>query len=265
MTTNKEIADIQASLDTRNLAVNKVGIKALKHPVVVTDIDEHHAPLSMQTVACFDMFVTLPSHCKGTHMSRFITLLNERQTILSMKGLPALVDDMLVRLEASSAFLDAKVTLFLPKEAPISKLKSFLDYELTFKARVVDGKIQTGFCLVVPVATLCPCSKKISDYGAHNQRSHVTLNAWLKEPTEVTPFIRLIEKQASSELYGTLKRVDEKYVTERAYENPKFVEDLVRDIAVELNKLNSLESYEIASENFESIHNHSAYAEIHYP
>ncbi len=265
MTTNIEIADVQASIDTRNLAVSRVGIKALKHPVTLQDIDAHGRPLSSQTIATFDMFVKLPAHAKGTHMSRFITLLNEKPTILSMQNLPSMIDDMLMRLEAKEAFLDAKLTLFLEKEAPVSKVKSFLDYEVELKARIFDNRIQTGLHLVVPVATLCPCSKQISQYGAHNQRSHVTLTCWFSEPVHITPLIRLIEQQASCELYGALKRVDEKYVTEKAYENPKFVEDLVRDIAVELNKLNVFDSYLIASENFESIHNHSAFAEIAYP
>lgn len=264
MKTNTEIADVQASPDLRNLAVDKVGIKSLRHPVILQDVDFAGNPLTIQSVATFDMFVQLPAEQKGTHMSRFISLLNEKPTVLSMNQLPGLVDDMLVRLEAKEAFLEAKACLFLEKQAPISKIKSVLDYEIAFKARVVEGKIETGMTLVVPVATLCPCSKKISDYGAHNQRSHVTLSGWLKEPTSITPLIQLIESQASCELYGTLKRVDEKYVTERAYENPKFVEDLVRDIAVALNRRNLFSQYSIASENFESIHNHSAYAQIDY-
>lgn len=265
MKTNTEIADVQASPDLRNLAVNKVGIKALKHPVTVVDLDFKGNPLTMHTVAEFNMYVQLPAEQKGTHMSRFINLLNEQPTTLEMKSLPGLVDNMLGRLEAKGAYLEAKACLFLEKEAPISKIKSVLDYEVTFKARVTNGIIQTGLTMVVPVATLCPCSKKIADYGAHNQRSHVTLSGWFKAPTPVVPFISLIESQASCELYGSLKRVDEKYVTEKAYENPKFVEDLVRDIATELNRLDMFENYSISSENFESIHNHSAFAQIDYP
>ncbi len=265
MSTNTNIADVQAFADDRNIAINKVGIRAVKHPVSIVDIDRENQPLSLHGVATFDMYVGLAPEHKGTHMSRFLDLLNERPVELSVANLGSLVDGMMSRLESESAYLEANFDLLLAKKSPVSQILSYLDYQITLKARVLDGEIQTGFKCVVPVATLCPCSKEISEYGAHNQRSHVTFEGWVSKPTYITPLITLIEKQASCELYGTLKRVDEKWVTERAYENPKFVEDLVRDIAVELNRLDCFTAYRISSENFESIHNHSAYAEIVYP
>lgn len=265
MSTNIKIPDIQASLDTRKIAINQVGIRSLKHPVLIEDVDVQGMPHTQHAVATFNMYVSLPEHQKGTHMSRFLTLLNEKSTILSVKKMPGIVDSMLVRLEAKKAYVESNFCYFLKKQAPVSKIESFLDYEVTLKAQVTDDTIETGIELLVPAATLCPCSKEISNYGAHNQRSHIVLKGWFKETYPIAPIIQMIENEASCELYGALKRVDEKWVTEKAYDNPKFVEDLVRDIAVRLNKEDIFKSYTVSSENFESIHNHSAYAEIHYP
>ena len=266
MSSNKEIPDIQSDPDERQLAVHKVGIKALKHPVIAEDRDLKQNRFACPTVATFNMFVNLAAHHKATHMSRFVEILHEQSPFyLSSERLPGLLDAMLNKLEAKEAFIEANFPFFLEKEAPLSKVKSYLDYDVTLKARIQSNNIETGVFLTVPVTTLCPCSKKISQYGAHNQRSHVMLEAWANEPILITPLIKMIEAQASCELYGTLKRLDEKYVTEKAYENPKFVEDLVRDIALDLNKGFNFSYYRVASENFESIHNHSAYAEIVFP
>lgn len=265
MSTNTNIPDIQASVDTRKIALNRVGIRSLKHPVTVEDVDINGNPEKQNTLATFNMYVNLPEHQKGTHMSRFLTLLNEKPTILSVKQMPGLIDSMLGRLEAEKAFLESKFCYFLKKQAPVSKVESYLDYEVTLKSKIEDSSIETGIELLVPAATLCPCSKEISEYGAHNQRSHIILSGWFKEPSPIAPIIQMLENEASCQLYGALKRVDEKWVTEKAYDNPKFVEDLVRDIAVRLNQQDIFKSYKISSENFESIHNHSAYAEIHYP
>jgi GTP cyclohydrolase I len=255
------IPDVQGAHDTRKLAIDKVGIKALRHPVKMMERGggEQH------TVAMFNMYVGLPHHFKGTHMSRFVEILNAHERGISVESFQVMLDEMIVRLEAESGHIEMTFPYFINKAAPVSGVKSLMDYEVTLTGDIRDGVKQFTMKVVVPVTSLCPCSKKISEYGAHNQRSHVTIAARTNGRVWIEELVEYAEKHASSELYGLLKRPDEKFVTERAYDNPKFVEDLVRDVAADLNRDKRIDWYVVESENFESIHNHSAYALIEKP
>ncbi|MDS4030843.1 MAG: GTP cyclohydrolase FolE2 [Candidatus Contendobacter sp.] len=258
LSTVVHIPDVQNSADTRRLAINKVGIKDIRHPVKVRDRSggEQH------TIATFNMYVNLPHNFKGTHMSRFVEILNVPGREISVDSFKDMLMEMTERLEAESGHIEMSFTYFVTKAAPVSGVESLMDYEVTFTGEIRDGRSAMNLRVVVPVSSLCPCSKKISRYGAHNQRSHVTVNVRTRGLIWIEDLIDLVEKEASCELYGLLKRPDEKYVTERAYENPKFVEDMVRDIAARLNRDERVAAYAVESENFESIHNHSAYAMI---
>lgn len=258
-TTHKNpIEDVQNTVDTRSLAIDKVGIKAIRHPVIVKDKTggEQH------TVAMFNMYVHLPQQFKGTHMSRFVEILNMNEHAISVESFETILREMVKRLEAESGHIEMTFPYFVNKAAPISGVKSLLDYEVTFIGEIHKDNFEITVKVLVPVTSLCPCSKKISNYGAHNQRSHVTVTALINDFIWIEDIIDLVEKQASCELYGLLKRPDEKFVTERAYDNPKFVEDMVRDVAAQLNAEKRIVAYTVESENFESIHNHSAYALI---
>jgi|TARA_B110000967_G_C18735028_1_gene484614 GTP cyclohydrolase I len=255
---NELIEDVQNTPDNRHLDIDKVGIKAIKHPIVVKD----RSGIIQHTNATFSMYVHLPHNFKGTHMSRFVEILNENEREISVESFEDILKEMLERLESKSGYLEMQFTYFINKKAPVSGAESLMDYEVSFIGEMVDGKILNTVRVIVPVTSLCPCSKKISKYGAHNQRAHITLTLQTNGFIWIEDIIEQIEKQASCELYGILKRPDEKYVTEKAYENPKFVEDIVRDIATELKSNKKVSNYIIESENFESIHNHSAYALI---
>ena len=252
------IADVQGSVDTRRIPIDKVGIKDIRHPVRVKDRSggEQH------TIASFNMYVNLPHDFKGTHMSRFVEILNQHEREISVGSFREILRQMVERLEAESGHVEMSFPYFVNKAAPVSGVKSLLDYEVTFVGEIRDGQAMTKVKVVVPGTSLCPCSKQISKYGAHNQRSHVTVEVRTDKLIWVEELIELVEAELSCELYGLLKRPDEKFVTERAYENPKFVEDMVRDIAVRLNADERIRGYVVESENFESIHNHSAYALI---
>ena len=257
--TNPElIEDVQSSVDKRHLDIDQVGIRAIKHPVIVKDKKGG----VQHTVANFNMYVHLPHNFKGTHMSRFVEILNENEDAISVESFENILKQMLVRLESESCDVEMTFPYFVNKEAPVSKVQSLLDYEVSFIGKVVNGVYTNTTKVVIPVTSLCPCSKNISDYGAHNQRSHVTVTIQTNNFVWIEDLIEIVEKQASSELYGLLKRPDEKYVTEKAYDNPKFVEDMVRDIATELKAHKNINAFIVESENFESIHNHSAYALI---
>jgi GTP cyclohydrolase I len=206
--------------------------------------------------------VHLPHNFKGTHMSRFVEILNMNEREISVESFETILREMLKRLEAESGHVEMTFPYFINKAAPISGVRSLLDYEVTFIGEIRDDQFNITVKVQVPVTSLCPCSKKISDYGAHNQRSHVTISALINDFIWVEDLIQMVESQASCELYGLLKRPDEKFVTERAYDNPKFVEDMVRDVAAQLNAEKRIDAYVVESENFESIHNHSAYALI---
>ena len=249
------LPDVQASLDERNIIIQKVGIKSVRHPVLLQTQTG-----TQPSVAMIDMTVMLPSNVKGTHMSRFLEVLQSHHEPLNFASVKTMMVNMLNRLEAEEGHLDLRMPLFLKKVAPVSGVESLLDYDLHIKAAFQDGALKYTLQVQVPVTSLCPCSKKISEYGAHNQRSHIVIAAELTEDMAAEDLIKIAEQAASCELWGLLKRPDEKYVTERAYDNPKFVEDLVRDIAVALENETKVIAYEVSSENFESIHNHSAYA-----
>ena len=252
------MADVQGSADTRRIAINKVGIKDIKYPVRVKD----RSGREQYTIANFNMYVSLPHDFKGTHMSRFVEILNEHEYEITVQSFKNMLAEMTRRLEAESGHIEMTFTYFSIKSAPVSGVKSLVDYEVTFIGEMTGNAPIITLKVVVPVTSLCPCSKQISDNGAHNQRSHVTVTAKTNGFLWIEDIIDLVEKEASSELYALLKRPDEKHVTEQAYANPKFVEDMVRDIAAKLNKDNRVAAYMVESENFESIHNHSAYAMI---
>ena len=252
------IADVQATPDTRQIAINQVGIKSVRHPVRVADKSDG----VQHTIANFNMYVYLPQHFKGTHMSRFLEILNGYEREISVESFEDMLRQMVVKLEAESGYVEMSFPYFINKTAPVSGVQSLMDYEVTFTGEIDKGVYSQTMKVVVPVTSLCPCSKKISDYGAHNQRSHVTITARTNNFVWIEEVVRMAEEQASCELYGLLKRPDEKYVTERAYDNPKFVEDMVRDVAAVLNADERIDTYVVESENFESIHNHSAYALI---
>jgi GTP cyclohydrolase I len=252
------IEDVQSRADTRQIAINKVGIKDIYHPVRVKDRSggEQH------TVANFNMYVYLPHSFKGTHMSRFVEILHHHERELSVESFREMLREMVDRLDAETGHIEMTFPYFVMKAAPVSGVKSLLDYRATLIGEIRKDRVETWIKVVVPVTSLCPCSKKISDYGAHNQRSHVTITAKIEGHVWIEELIDVAEKEASCEVYGILKRPDEKYVTERAYDNPKFVEDMVRDVAMRLNADDRVRAYVVESENFESIHNHSAYALI---
>ena len=252
--------DTQSLPDARHLPIQRVGIKALRYPMqVITSAGEVQG-----TVATFAMYVGLPEQVKGTHMSRFIQLLEEQRTPISSQSFLALEKLMRERLDAATSYLEMSFPYFRRKAAPVSGVESLLDSDAKM---IVETTAAHGTRLtievVAPVTSLCPCSKKISDYGAHNQRSHITIRAEGSTALSIDSLIDIAEREASSELYGVLKRADEKFVTERAYDNPKFVEDLVRDIALACQSHDHVGDFMVASENFEAIHNHSAYAEIY--
>jgi GTP cyclohydrolase I len=252
------IADVQNYPDSRKLAIDKVGIKSIRHPIKVMDKNSG----VQHTIASFGMYVYLPHHFKGTHMSRFIEILNGNEREFSVESFEEVLRLMVRKLEAESGHIEMNFPYFVNKKAPVSGVQSLMDYDVTFIGEIRDGSYIQTMKVLVPCTSLCPCSKKISEYGAHNQRSHVTITVRTNAFVWIEDIIKIAEENASSQLYGLLKRPDEKYVTEKAYENPKFVEDLVRDVAAALNQDERIDAYVVEAENFESIHNHSAYALI---
>jgi GTP cyclohydrolase I len=252
------IADVQSKPDMRRIPINKVGIKRVRHPVRVTERSggEQH------TIAVFNMYVDLPHNFKGTHMSRFIEILNRHEREITVASFKDMLAEMTQKLDAESGHIEMRFPYFVNKKAPVSCVESLLDYDVTFIGELNAKQTHMDIQVVVPVTSLCPCSKEISNYGAHNQRSHVTVNARIQGFVWIEELIDIIESEASCEVYGLLKRPDEKFVTERAYDNPKFVEDMVRDVAHRLEQDERIVSYVVESENFESIHNHSAYAMV---
>jgi GTP cyclohydrolase I len=254
----KPIEDVQSSADVRRVPIDKVGIKDIRHPVRI----KTRSGIEQHTIATFNMYVDLPQHFKGTHMSRFVAILNQHEREISLTSFKDMLVEMTERLEAHAGHIEMRFPYFISKQAPVSGVESMMDYDVTFIGERRGSETSMCVKVVVPVTSLCPCSKRISDYGAHNQRSHVTVTCKTRGFIWIEELVEMVEKEASSELYGLLKRPDEKYVTERAYDNPKFVEDMVRDVALKLNADERVAAYVIESENFESIHNHSAYAMI---
>jgi len=250
--------DVQSTIDTRQIPIQRVGVRGVRHPLSVRLADGE----AQATVGLFNLDVHLPADQKGTHMSRFVALLDAHRAPIDVAAFRAMLDSMLEKLEADAGRIEVTFPYFINKTAPVSGVQSLLDYEVTLTGDVRNGQTRVWLKVLVPVTSLCPCSKKISQYGAHNQRSHITIDAEIAGDIAVEELVRMAEEEASCELWGLLKRPDEKYVTERAYENPKFVEDLVRDVATRLNNEPRVVAYALQAENFESIHNHSAYAVI---
>lgn len=255
---DQKMVDVQGSPDGRRIAIDKVGIKGIRHPVRVRE----RSGREQHTVATFSMYVGLPHDFKGTHMSRFVEIINQHEYEITVESFKRMLYEMTDLLEAQSGHIEMIFPYFITKSAPVSGVVSLMDYEVSLIGKVINRKPSMYVKVIVPVTSLCPCSKEISEYGAHNQRSHVTITARTRGFVWIEELIELVEQQASCQLYGLLKRPDEKYVTERAYDNPKFVEDMVRDVARQLNKDERISAYIVESENFESIHNHSAYALI---
>jgi len=252
------LKDTQNEPDGRRLHIDRVGVKDLRYPIQVRD--KHHAIQS--TVATVQLTVDLPHHFKGTHMSRFIEVLGSHGPVIHVDNIRDILEQLTKRLESACAHLDFEFPFFLEKDAPVTGAKGLLDYTARFNATLENGRMDFVVTAVVPVTTLCPCSKAISVAGAHNQRGHVTLAVRCAKPMWLEDMIRLVEDSASSELYSLLKRPDEKAVTERAYDNPVFVEDLVRNVALRCEADANVLWYRVEAENFESIHNHNAYALI---
>ena len=251
--------DVQKQRDHRNLPIDKVGIKNLKYPITVRDKREGFQP----TVATIDMFVSLPHKDRGTHMSRFVEMLNLFRPEVSLKKFSEILEEMKKHLNAESAHVEVTFPYFIEKKAPESNSTGLMDYTCRITGNSNKaGEIDLVSEVMVPISSVCPCSKEISEYGAHNQRGEVRLATRFKKFIWMEDMIELVEGTASCEVYSILKRVDEKHVTEKAYSNPKFVEDIVRDIAQELQKDDNITWYSVSAENFESIHNHSAYAQI---
>jgi GTP cyclohydrolase I len=256
------IPDVQSHPDARELPIDRVGIRGLRYPIRFDDGGD--APQA--TIASCSVYVALPADRKGTHMSRLVALLESRsesgQPPLTVANFQGLLDALVVLLEAPGGRIEVAFPFFIRKSAPVSGVPSLLDYQVRIAGELLEGSYAQTLSVAVPVTSLCPCSKEISEYGAHNQRSTATITVRSHEPLFLTEVIRVAEEEASCELYGILKRADEKYVTERAYDNPKFVEDLVRDVATRLQADPRIDGFVVEAENFESIHNHSAYARI---
>jgi GTP cyclohydrolase I len=257
------LPDIQSSGDRRNVAINKVGVKGVRYPISLRTPGNGSGTSTQTTVAQINMYVALPPDVKGTHMSRFVEVLNEHHDCLSSDSLPEVCRAMKERLKAEEVHLEMAFPYFIDKKAPVTGQPGKLDIDVTFEM-TSNGVDDFILGLKVPATSLCPCSKEISQYGAHNQRCEMTVRVRVAEGQHlwIEELFGMIEKCASTQVFSVLKRPDEKWVTERAYENPKFVEDIVRDMAVALNADDRVVWYECFSENFESIHNHNAYAFI---
>jgi len=256
--TRPKLHDKQSEPDHRELRIDKVGVRGLRFPIQIRD----KAHSTQNTIATIGMYVDLPKEFKGTHMSRFLEVLNAHGSVVHVENIPDILYAMQHKLRAKTAHLEMEFPFFLEKTAPVSKMVSVMDYTARFDATACGPEIDFVLTVITPVTTLCPCSKAISRYGAHNQRGNVRVQIRSRKSVWIEDLIALVESSASSELFSLLKRQDEKAVTERAYENPVFVEDLVRNVALRLNAHPEVTWYKVEAENFESIHNHNAYASI---
>ncbi len=252
----RALADCQSQPDSRQLRIDKVGVKGLHYPIEVRD--KHHD--TQATVAKVGLLVDLPKDFKGTHMSRFVEVLNAHGRLVHVENIGAMLRELQRKLSAEVAHIEMEFPYFMEKEAPVTGAKGLVDYQVKFDAAVHGKELTFTVTVVVPVTTLCPCSKAISAYGAHNQRGYVTLALRSVRPIWIEDMIAMIEASASCEISSLLKRPDEKFVTEEAYDHPVFVEDLVRNVAVRCNEHPDVTWYKVEAENMESIHNHSAYA-----
>jgi GTP cyclohydrolase I len=251
-----QLHDKQSERDYRKLRIDKVGVRGLRLPIQVRD----KTHVLQNTVATVGLFVDLPHEFKGTHMSRFLEVLSAHGSVMHVDNIPDILFAMQRKLNASTSHLEMEFPYFIVKRAPVSGLESVMDYTVRFDATACGREIDFVLTVKANVTTVCPCSKAIAVYGAHNQRSEVTVAIRSSRTVWIEDLIQIIEASASSELYALLKREDEKAVTERAYENPVFVEDLVRNVAVRLNAHPDITWYRVEAENYESIHNHNAYA-----
>lgn len=249
--------DMQKSGDTRNIPIDKVGVKDISYPIVVMDKKKKF----QHTIARINMYVDLPHHFKGTHMSRFVEILNSYREEIALDKLEVMLAEMKKKLGATTAHLEMEFPYFIEKKAPVSKAKSLMEYTCSFAATLAE-EFDFVLGITVPVTSLCPCSKELSAYGAHNQRSMISIKVKYRNFIWIEELVALVESCGSSPVYSLLKRVDEQYVTERAYENPKFVEDIVREVTEKLFAESDITWFSVEAENFESIHKHSAYAFI---
>ena len=253
------LVDTQNEKDDRNLAIDRVGVKALRYPMSIKDRDG----VEQNTIATVALAVDLPKEFKGTHMSRFVEALNANQKPLEVSTVVSLPEALLERLPSDRAHINLRFPFFRRKPAPVTGKEGLLDYEVEFDVETSrQGDTDLTMTVYVPVTTLCPCSKAISQYGAHNQRGTVTFTVKMNSPIWIEDLIELVETSASAQLYSLLKREDEKFVTEQAYENPVFVEDLVRNVALKAKEHSEITWFKVEAENYESIHNHNAYAVI---
>ncbi|MDR2366890.1 MAG: GTP cyclohydrolase FolE2 [Deltaproteobacteria bacterium] len=252
--------DVQNQFDSRNIKIDQVGVKNIRYPISVKD----RASGSQRTVASVNMYVELPHHHKGTHMSRFIEILSQYRHSISSNTIPTILTVIRERLNAAAAHLELSFPFFMEKMAPVTRAVGLMEYGCSLTGHDYGEESDITVSVTVPVTTLCPCSREISSYGAHNQRGEVKVTVRYEHFFWMEDLIRLVETSASSEVYSLLKRADEKKVTETAYDNPRFVEDVVREVAVKLMADPNFLWFSIAAENFESIHNHSAYAYLEY-
>ncbi len=252
----EELHDMQSRRDDRELPIDKVGVRGLRFPIQVRDKTRR----VQDTVATIGMFVDLPKEFKGTHMSRFVEVLNAHGNVIHVENIRDILRSLQTKLNSATSHIEIAFPYFMSKRSPVSRKDSLMDYVARFDAAACGDEIDFVLTVKVNVTTLCPCSKAIAKYGAHNQRGEVTVALRFKKIVWIEDVIAIVEASASSELYALLKRQDEKQVTERAYENPVFVEDLVRNVALRLNAHPLVTWYKIEAENFESIHNHNAYA-----
>ncbi|MEN6445772.1 MAG: GTP cyclohydrolase FolE2 [Candidatus Cloacimonas sp.] len=251
------IPDIQSQTDNRSITIDKVGVKGIRYPIIVQDRENG----IQHSIADLNIYVELPQHRRGTHMSRFLEILNRYHTDVFIDKLDSFLSDMKMSLKADAAYVDIMFPFFMKKTAPVSKVSSLLSYDCFFNASYNEN-FELWIGVKVPVTTLCPCSKAISVSGAHNQRSEIFIKVRYREFVWLEELIQLAEKHSSCEIFPLLKRSDEKYVTEKAYNNPKFVEDVVREITLALNKDDRITGFYVEAQNFESIHAHDAYALI---
>ncbi len=251
------LADVQGASDQRNVAIDKVGVRAVRYPITLKQRDGGE----QSTVASINLYVSLPKHKKGTHMSRFLEILNRHHRTITPSQIIPILHEMKTRLMATDAHIQMTFPYFIEKAAPVTGARGLMDYLCSFEG-TSNGADDFILGIQVPATSLCPCSKEISAYGAHNQRCQITARVRFKGLLWIEDLVAIMEGAASSPVYAVLKRPDEKYVTERAYENPKFVEDIIRDLALAMEKEPRITWYSIESENFESIHNHNAYAQI---
>lgn len=249
--------DVQKEAAEHEVDLDKVGVKGVRYPIVVLDKANEH----QHTVASINMYVNLPRRFRGAHMSRFIEILNRHRGRMTLHNIDPILTEMKDKLDAESAHLEIAFPYFIEKTAPVSEQKSTMVYNCKFIASQGDHD-ELIVEVSVPVMSLCPCSKEISDRGAHNQRSIVTVRVKTEGFVWIEDIVKLVEGAASSDVYALLKREDEKYVTEKAYDNPRFAEDMVRQIAVELENMPQITWFSVETENYESIHNHNAYAAV---